>query len=58
MLRRKYDLLRQLEQGKRRASLRFVAAVAGLILTTDGMVAELRKEEKAPAPPPGAGMDY
>ena len=41
-----------------RTALQNAASVAGLILTTDAMVAELPKEEKAPAMPPGGGMDY
>ena len=41
-----------------RCALQNAASVAGLILTTDAMVAELPKEEKAPAMPPGGGMDY
>jgi chaperonin GroEL len=41
-----------------RCALQNAASVAGLILTTDAMVAELPKEEKAPTPPPGGGMDY
>jgi chaperonin GroEL len=41
-----------------RCALQNASSVAGLILTTDAMVAELPKEEKAPAMPPGGGMDY
>jgi chaperonin GroEL len=42
-----------------RTAFQNAASVAGLILTTDAMVAELPKEEKAPAMPPGGGgMDY
>ncbi|MCW5623372.1 MAG: chaperonin GroEL [Burkholderiales bacterium] len=44
-----------------RSALQNAASVAGLILTTDAMVAEAPKEEKAPAggPPPGMGdMGY
>jgi chaperonin GroEL len=42
-----------------RTALQNASSVAGLILTTDAMVAELPKEEKAPAMPPGGGgMDY
>ncbi len=40
-----------------RTALQNAASVAGLILTTDAMVAELPKEEK-PAPMPPRGMDY
>ncbi len=39
-----------------RTALQNAASVAGLLLTTEAMVAELPKEEKAPAAP-GAGMD-
>ncbi|HWP00074.1 MAG TPA: chaperonin GroEL [Methylococcus sp.] len=38
-----------------RSALQNAASVAGLMLTTEAMVAELPKKEKAPAP--GAGMD-
>ena len=41
-----------------RTALQNAASVAGLILTTDAMVAELPKEEKAPSMLPGGGMDY
>ena len=43
-----------------RCALQNAASIAGLILTTDAMVAELPKEEKAPAMPHGGGgeMDY
>jgi len=43
-----------------RCALQNAASVAGLILTTDAMVAELPKDEKAPAMPHGGGgdMDY
>jgi len=41
-----------------RSALQNAASVAGLILTTDAMVAELPKEEKAMPMPPGGGMDY
>jgi chaperonin GroEL len=41
-----------------RCALQNASSVAGLILTTDAMVAELPKEEKAPAMPPGGGMEY
>ena len=40
-------------------ALQNAASVAGLILTTDAMVAELPKKEEGPAMPPGGGgMDY
>jgi chaperonin GroEL len=42
-----------------RYALQNAASIAGLILTTDAMVAELPKKEEAPAMPPGGGgMDY
>jgi chaperonin GroEL len=46
-----------------RSALQNAASIAGLILTTDAMVAELPKEEKAAAPAGGGmggmgGMDY
>jgi chaperonin GroEL len=42
-----------------RYALQNAASVAGLILTTDAMVAELpKKEEAPPMPPGGGGMDY
>jgi chaperonin GroEL len=42
-----------------RYALQNAASVAGLILTTDAMVAELPKKDEAPAMPPGGGgMDY
>jgi chaperonin GroEL len=42
-----------------RYALQNAASVAGLILTTDAMVAELPKDEKpAPTPHGGGDMDY
>lgn len=41
-----------------RCALQNAASVAGLILTTDAMVAELPKEEKPMPMPPGGDMDY
>jgi chaperonin GroEL len=38
-----------------RYALQNAASIAGLMLTTEAMVAELPKNEKAPMP--GAGMD-
>ena len=38
-----------------RYALQSAASVAGLILTTDAMVAELPKKEEAPQMPPGGG---
>ena len=36
-----------------RSALQYAASIAGLLLTTDAMIAELPKEEKAPAAPAG-----
>jgi len=41
-----------------RIALQDAASVAGLLVTTEAMVAEKPKKEAAPAMPPGAGMDY
>lgn len=41
-----------------RCALQNAASVAGLILTTDAMVAELPKEEKPLPMPHGGDMDY
>jgi chaperonin GroEL len=42
-----------------RYALQNAASVAGLILTTDAMVAELPKKDEGPSMPPGGGgMDY
>ncbi len=41
-----------------RTALEDAASVAGLLVTTEAMVAERPKEEKAPAMPPGGGMDF
>lgn len=46
-----------------RSALQYAASIAGLLLTTDAMIAELPKEEKAPAMPAGGmggmgGMGY
>ena len=43
-----------------RYALQNAASVAGLILTTDAMVAELPKKRRSarPMPPGGGGMDY
>ena len=40
-----------------RTALQDAASVAGLLITTEAMVAEKPKKETAPAMPPG-GMDY
>ena len=39
-----------------RAALQDAASVAGLLITTEAMVAELPKKETAPAMPGGGGM--
>ena len=36
-----------------RSALQYAASIAGLLLTTDAMIAELPKEDKAPAMPAG-----
>ncbi|MFZ5676368.1 MAG: chaperonin GroEL [Pseudomonadota bacterium] len=41
-----------------RTALQDAASVAGLLVTTEAMVAEKPKKETAPALPPGGGMDY
>jgi chaperonin GroEL len=42
-----------------RAALQNASSVAGLLITTEAMVAELpKKREAAPAMPPGGGMDF
>jgi len=42
-----------------RAALQNAASVAGLLITTEAMVAELpKKKEAMPAMPPGGGMDF
>ena len=42
-----------------RTALQDAASVAGLLITTEAMVAELpKKKEPMPAMPPGGGMDY
>jgi chaperonin GroEL len=40
-----------------RSALQDAASVAGLLITTEAMVAELPKKKTPPAPGPGAGMD-
>jgi chaperonin GroEL len=40
-----------------RTALQDAASVAGLLITTEAMVAELPKKE-TPPPMPGGGMDY
>jgi chaperonin GroEL len=42
-----------------RAAIQNAASVAGLLITTEAMVAELpKKKEAGPAMPPGGGMDF
>jgi chaperonin GroEL len=42
-----------------RAALQGAASIAGLLITTEAMVAEMpRKQAAAPAMPPGGGMDF
>jgi chaperonin GroEL len=42
-----------------RTALQDAASVAGLLITTEAMVAELpKKETPGPAMPPGGGMDF
>jgi chaperonin GroEL len=42
-----------------RAALQGAASVAGLLITTEAMVAEVPKKDQAmPAMPGGGGMDY
>jgi chaperonin GroEL len=42
-----------------RCALQDAASIAGLLITTEAMVAEMpKKQSSAPAMPPGGGMDY
>ncbi|MBX6426257.1 MAG: chaperonin GroEL [Variibacter sp.] len=41
-----------------RTALQDAASVAGLLITTEAMVAELPKKKEAPAMPSGGGMDF
>jgi chaperonin GroEL len=41
-----------------RIALQDAASIAGLLITTEAMVAERPKKETPPAMPPGGGMDY
>jgi chaperonin GroEL len=41
-----------------RTALQHAASVAGLLITTEAMIAEKPKKESAPALPAGAGMDF
>ena len=41
-----------------RSALQSAASIAGMLLTTETIVTDLPEKEKAPAMPPGGGMDY
>ena len=41
-----------------RSALQNASSIAGLLLTTEAVVSEIPEKEKAPAGPPGGGMDY
>lgn len=41
-----------------RTALQDAASIAGLLVTTEAMVAEKPKKEAGPMMPPGGGMDY
>jgi chaperonin GroEL len=41
-----------------RTALQDASSVAGLLITTEAMVAELPKKKEPPAMPPGGGMDF
>jgi chaperonin GroEL len=41
-----------------RTALQDAASVAGLLVTTEAMIAEKPKKDAAPALPAGAGMDF
>ncbi|RYE58689.1 MAG: molecular chaperone GroEL, partial [Rhizobiaceae bacterium] len=41
-----------------RTALQDAASVAGLLVTTEAMIAEKPKKDKAPAVPAGADMDF
>jgi len=41
-----------------RIALQDGASIAGLLITTEAMVAEKQKKTPMPAMPPGGGMDY
>jgi chaperonin GroEL len=41
-----------------RGALENAASIAGMILTTEALITEVPEKEKAPAMPPGGGMDY
>jgi chaperonin GroEL len=49
----------QVNKGTVRIALQDGASIAGLLITTEAMVAEKpKKETPMPAMPPGGGMDY
>ncbi|MCJ7821900.1 MAG: chaperonin GroEL, partial [Armatimonadetes bacterium] len=39
-----------------RSALENAASIAGMLLTTEALVAEIPEKEKSPAGPPGGGM--
>src|SRR5438105_1114503 len=41
-----------------RSGLQNAASIAGMLLTTETIIPDLPEKEKAPAMPPGGGMDY
>ncbi len=41
-----------------RGALENAASIASMILTTEALITDIKEEEKAPAVPPGGGMDY
>ena len=41
-----------------RSGLQNAASIAGMLLTTETIITDLPEKEKAPAMPPGGGMDY
>ena len=41
-----------------RTALQDASSIAGVLITTEAMVAEVPKKKEAPAMPPGGGMDY
>ncbi|MDE3113831.1 MAG: chaperonin GroEL [Chloroflexota bacterium] len=41
-----------------RSALENAGSIAGMILTTEALVTDIPEKEKAPAMPPGGGMDY
>jgi chaperonin GroEL len=41
-----------------RGALENAASIASMILTTEALITDVPEKEKAPAMPPGGGMDY